>query len=239
MITPVQPEGAFTGEICTGMLVEVGCTGVIIGHSERRQYFNETDASVLVKTKAALEAGLTPIVCVGEVLSEREAKELLSFLSRQHVLEIGPSSAFDLLVDVSHSTLANNNEILPRFDRIEMIGNSELGEDIRRLLAASDLGLAGAIGLYGLPGMVYGVLDQLTAPIQIHVAGADMVSPVHAFEALARHLEDRRKAFEMYVYDGAPHAYFDEHYADWAQACQQTWEAMLGFADGVTPARAG
>jgi triosephosphate isomerase len=78
-----KPEGAFTGEICTGMLVEVGCTGVIIGHSERRQYFNETDASVLVKTKAALDAGLTPIVCVGEVLSERESNHTEAVLTRQ------------------------------------------------------------------------------------------------------------------------------------------------------------
>jgi triosephosphate isomerase len=78
-----QPEGAFTGEICTGMLVEAGCAGVIIGHSERRQYFNETDASVHVKTKAALEAGLTPIVCVGEVLKEREANQTETVLRRQ------------------------------------------------------------------------------------------------------------------------------------------------------------
>jgi triosephosphate isomerase len=78
-----KPEGAFTGEICTGMLVEVGCTGVIIGHSERRQYFNETDASVLIKTKAALDAGLTPIVCVGEVLSERESNHTEAVLTRQ------------------------------------------------------------------------------------------------------------------------------------------------------------
>ena len=67
------PEGAFTGEICARMLVEIGCTAVIIGHSERRQYYNETDESVHRKTKAALEAGLTPIVCVGEILSERES----------------------------------------------------------------------------------------------------------------------------------------------------------------------
>jgi carboxymethylenebutenolidase len=106
-------------------------------------------------------------------------------------------------------------------------------------LAASDLGLAGAIGLYGLPVMVYGVLDRLNAPIQILVAGADTVSPVHAFEALARHLEERGKAFDMRVYEGAPHAYFDEHFTEWAQACEQTWEAMLGFADSVAPARAG
>jgi triosephosphate isomerase (TIM) len=78
-----RPEGAFTGEISAGMLVEVGCTGVIIGHSERRQYFNETDESVHLKTKAALEAGLTPIVCVGEILSEREGNLTEEVLKRQ------------------------------------------------------------------------------------------------------------------------------------------------------------
>src|SRR2546427_3303359 len=68
-----EKEGAFTGEINASMLVAVGCTHVIIGHSERRQYFGETDDTVNLKLKAALEAGLTPIVCVGEVLEEREA----------------------------------------------------------------------------------------------------------------------------------------------------------------------
>src|ERR1700728_3772691 len=78
-----RPEGAFTGEISAGMLVEAGCTAVIIGHSERRQYFNDTDATVLLKTQAALEAGLTPIVCVGEVLSERESNQTEAVLKRQ------------------------------------------------------------------------------------------------------------------------------------------------------------
>jgi triosephosphate isomerase (TIM) len=68
-----EKEGAFTGEISTGMLVEAGCRYVIIGHSERRQFFGETDESVAKKTKAALTAGLTPIVCLGELLSHREA----------------------------------------------------------------------------------------------------------------------------------------------------------------------
>jgi triosephosphate isomerase len=67
-----EKEGAFTGEISTGMLVEAGCRYVIIGHSERRQFFGETDESVAKKTKAALAAGLVPIVCVGEHLSHRE-----------------------------------------------------------------------------------------------------------------------------------------------------------------------
>jgi triosephosphate isomerase (TIM) len=78
-----RPEGAFTGEISAGMLIETGCTAVIIGHSERRQYFNDTDATVLSKTQAALEAGLTPIVCVGEVLSERESNQTEAVLKRQ------------------------------------------------------------------------------------------------------------------------------------------------------------
>jgi triosephosphate isomerase (TIM) len=68
-----EKEGAFTGEISLRMLAEAGCRYVIIGHSERRQYFGETDETVAKKTKAALGAGLTPIVCVGEMLTEREA----------------------------------------------------------------------------------------------------------------------------------------------------------------------
>jgi len=70
----VQNEfGAHTGEIAPAMLRDVGCTHVIIGHSERRQFYGETDASVNKKTKASLAAGLTAIVCVGESLTEREA----------------------------------------------------------------------------------------------------------------------------------------------------------------------
>ena len=78
-----RPEGAFTGEVSARMLVEAGCTAVIIGHSERRQYFNETDQTVHLKTKAALEEGLTPIVCVGEILSERESNLTEAVLQRQ------------------------------------------------------------------------------------------------------------------------------------------------------------
>ena len=78
-----RPEGAFTGEICARMLVEAGCTAVIIGHSERRQYFNDTDETVFMKTKAALEEGLIPIVCVGEILSERESNLTETVLKRQ------------------------------------------------------------------------------------------------------------------------------------------------------------
>jgi triosephosphate isomerase (TIM) len=76
-------EGAYTGEISAPMLLALGCTHVIIGHSERRQYFGETDDTVNLRLKAALEAGLTPIVCVGEVLQEREAGLTEDVLRRQ------------------------------------------------------------------------------------------------------------------------------------------------------------
>jgi triosephosphate isomerase (TIM) len=78
-----ENEGAFTGEICTGMLLAIGVTHVIIGHSERRQYFGETDDTVNLKLKAAVESGLVPIVCVGEVLEEREAGLTDDVLRRQ------------------------------------------------------------------------------------------------------------------------------------------------------------
>jgi triosephosphate isomerase (TIM) len=78
-----EKEGAYTGEISAPMIVGVGCTHVIIGHSERRQYFGETDDTVNKKLKAALDAGLTPIVCVGEVLEEREAGITDDVLRRQ------------------------------------------------------------------------------------------------------------------------------------------------------------
>ena len=76
-------EGAYTGEISAPMLVAAGCQWVIVGHSERRQYFGETDESVLKKTAAALEAGLTPIVCVGERLEEREGGHTERVLATQ------------------------------------------------------------------------------------------------------------------------------------------------------------
>jgi triosephosphate isomerase len=78
-----EKEGAYTGEICTSMLVAVGLTHVIIGHSERRQYFGETDDTVNLKLKSAIEANLVPIVCVGEVLEEREAGLTDDVLRRQ------------------------------------------------------------------------------------------------------------------------------------------------------------
>lgn len=81
-------SGAFTGEISTGMLKEMGVEYVVLGHSERRQYFGETDETVNKRTKAALAAGLKPIVCVGELLWERECDITEEVIARQIKLDL-------------------------------------------------------------------------------------------------------------------------------------------------------
>jgi triosephosphate isomerase (TIM) len=78
-----EDKGAFTGEVSADMLLDSGCKYVIIGHSERRQYFGETDETVNRKVKQALKKGLLPILCVGETLAEREAGKLNEIISRQ------------------------------------------------------------------------------------------------------------------------------------------------------------
>ena len=78
-----EKEGAFTGEVSAPMLADAGCRYVIIGHSERRQFFGETDESVAKKTKAALSARLTAVVCVGETLAQREAGQTETVLQTQ------------------------------------------------------------------------------------------------------------------------------------------------------------
>ncbi|MCM8787067.1 MAG: triose-phosphate isomerase [Candidatus Omnitrophica bacterium] len=78
-----EKEGAYTGEISPIMLKDCGCEYVIIGHSERRQYFSETDQTINKKIKAALEIGLNPICCVGETLEEREAGKTIEVINKQ------------------------------------------------------------------------------------------------------------------------------------------------------------
>ena len=91
-----QPKGAFTGEIAAAMLLDVGCRSCILGHSERRTLFGETDEIVNTKTKAALAAGLTPIVCVGETLEEREQDRTAAVVSGQIAGSLAGLSAADL-----------------------------------------------------------------------------------------------------------------------------------------------
>jgi triosephosphate isomerase len=94
-----EESGAFTGEVSAPMLIELGVDGVVLGHSERRQYFGETDEALARKVPAALAAGLEPILCVGELEAERDAGETEDVLSRQVEADLA-DVADDRLADV-------------------------------------------------------------------------------------------------------------------------------------------
>ncbi len=91
-----EPQGAYTGAVAPGMLTDVGCRYVIVGHSERRQYFGDTDASVNKKLRAALAHGLRPIVCVGESKPQRDAGEAEPIVTAQVRAALAEVTAADL-----------------------------------------------------------------------------------------------------------------------------------------------
>ncbi|MFO0728038.1 MAG: triose-phosphate isomerase [Myxococcota bacterium] len=96
-----ESHGAFTGEVSVGMLKDVGCQYVIIGHSERRTLFGETDEGTKKKVGAVLRAGLRPILCIGETLAERDANQTLAVVSRQlaeGLGEVSPDHAPELVL---------------------------------------------------------------------------------------------------------------------------------------------
>jgi len=97
-----ENEGAFTGEVSPKLLKDAGCSHVIIGHSERRQYFGETDETVNKKTKAAISAGMTAIVCVGETLAQRESNSTFAVIESQLK---GGLASLDL-VELQHVIIA-------------------------------------------------------------------------------------------------------------------------------------
>ncbi len=138
-------SGAYTGDVSAAMLKELGARYVIVGHSERRQYQGETDAQVAVKAQRALAAGLTPIVCVGETLQEREQGETESVVSRQlsAVIQLNGERLADLVV---------------AYEPVWAIGTGRTATPeqaqtvhaaLRALLAAADLQAAGVRILYG------------------------------------------------------------------------------------------
>lgn len=126
-----EREGAFTGEVSPAMLAEVGCRYCIVGHSERRHLFGETDAGVNRKVRALLEVGLTPIICVGETLAQREAGQSREVCREQLV------KALEGLLD---SQVAG---VVVAYEPIWAIGTGhtatpedaqEVSEDLRRLI---------------------------------------------------------------------------------------------------------
>ncbi len=106
-------DGSHTGEITPAMLKDVGCTHVIVGHSERRQFYGETDSSINQKAKASLSAGLTAIVCIGEMLGEREAGDAENVVKRQ------------LLSGLDSLTVADMERIIIAYEPVWAIGTGK------------------------------------------------------------------------------------------------------------------
>ncbi len=158
-----EEEGAFTGEVAPRLLKDAGCSHVIIGHSERRQYFGETDATVNKKTGAALAAGLVAIVCVGETLAEREGDRTFDVIESQ------------LLGGLAGFTESDFDRIVVAYEPVWAIGTGKTASDAQaqdvhffiRGLVARQFGQAVADGLrilYGgsvKPDNVKGLMAQL------------------------------------------------------------------------------
>ena len=142
-----EDSGAFTGEVSMSMLKDTGCAMVILGHSERRQYFNETDETVNRKVRAALRAGLQPIICIGETLTERESGKHKDTVSRQL------ASAIDGL------TVENVLSIILAYEPVWAIGSGrtaspETAQEMHGFIRAQLFGTFGEIA--GTVRILYG-----------------------------------------------------------------------------------
>jgi triosephosphate isomerase len=156
-----EKQGAFTGEVSAPMLVDIGCDGVILGHSERRQYFGETDEGVNKKLKAALEVNLQPIVCVGETLAEREAGKTWDVVSRQ----VRGALAGLSTAQVARVTLA--------YEPVWAIGTGKVATTAQA---------------QEVHGQIRGLLRELAAPAadQVRIQYGGSVKPDNAADLLAQ-----------------------------------------------------
>ena len=185
-------EGAFTGEVSAPMLAEAGCRYVIIGHSERRQLFRETDDNVAKKTLVALASGLTPIVCLGETQEDRDSGLTEEILTRQFTG--GPGAL----------TPEEFSRILIAYEPVWAIGTGrtatpEIAADAHRLLrrcagekfsvhlaSAKTIVWNGPMGVFEIPAFAKGTLEiakavaaATTAGATSIVGGGDSVAAVH------------------------------------------------------------
>lgn len=152
--------GAYTGEISTAMLQDVGVQASLIGHSERRQYFNETDSSVSEKTQRCLQAGLLPMVCVGETLEQREAKQTATVVASQIAAVIDQVKdpektifAYEPVWAIGTGLTASNEQAQEVHAAIRQQLAKKYGEDVAQKLRI----------LYGgsaKPGNIAGLLEQ-------------------------------------------------------------------------------
>jgi carboxymethylenebutenolidase len=104
-----------------------------------------------------------------------------------------------------------------------------LGGSYSWRLASAGLDLAGAVGFYGVPRFFGDRAEQLSAPLLMLLAGEDAVTTTDEFEAFTNGLDRAGKEHEMHVYEGAPHSFFDDAFADWQDACTDAWHRLLAF----------
>ncbi len=140
-----ESKGAFTGDVSSAMLADAGATLVIVGHSERRQGHGETDAIAAAKAQAAFEAGLAPIVCVGETLSQREAGQAVEVVRRQVMQSLPASLAGQPFAVAYEPVWAIGTGLTPTLQQIEEVHRAVRSAMIERL----GLGVSAVPILYG------------------------------------------------------------------------------------------
>ena len=174
-------EGAYTGEVSAAMLAEFGCRYVIVGHSERRQLFRESDEQVAAKFAAARAGGLTPILCVGETLEEREAGRTEEVVGRQldAVLKVGPFSEAVLAYEPVWAIGTGRNATPEQAQAVHAFLRREVSSETPILYGGS-VKAANAAGLFAMPDIDGGLIggaslaaDEFVAIL--HAAGSKRV----------------------------------------------------------------
>lgn len=155
-----EAKGAFTGDVSAAMLADAGATLVIVGHSERRQGHGETDAVVAAKAQAAFEAGLAPIVCVGETLAQREAGQAVEVVRRQVMQSLPAALAGQPFAVAYEPVWAIGTGLTPTLQQIEEVHRAVHSAMIERL----GLGVAAVPILYGGSVKPDNAADILSVP---------------------------------------------------------------------------
>ncbi len=144
------------------------------------------------------------------------------FEFRPHVEQVRPAN---VVADAAAaSAWLNERHPAPTFSVGFCFGGSQSWR-----LSAADLGLAGCIGFYGKVDRIADVIDDFQVPLLLLIAGADQATPVEEFHKLAAHFDADGTAYEMHVYDGAPHSFFDRSFTQWQDACADAWQRILTF----------
>jgi triosephosphate isomerase len=162
-------KGAFTGEVAPAMLTDVGCSHVIVGHSERRALYGESSVQVAAKFAAALEAGLTPILCVGETIEQREAGETEAVVKEQldAVLDTAGVAALGRAVVAYEPVWAIGTGLtatpeqaqdVHRFIRAEVVARDEAVAEALQILYGGSVKGENAAGLFGMADIDGGLI---------------------------------------------------------------------------------